>query len=264
MPDINTRKIFMINEPPSEFREHAIIWGDDKVSRLWDYYSKTEPFCDNYFSKAFGKHIIEKSGLDLTARMNILDFGCGPGFVFYYVQRMGLKCKYTGLDFSSRSIKETLKRGAGNENFMGAYLIEKLPSDLLTNSYNAVFLVETIEHLSDEHLNATLNEIYRLLKNGGAVVITTPNEEDLSRSSKFCPECGAIFHEWQHVRSWGINKLIRFMQTKGFELGSAKTLDFGALGIGLVPVTKRIKRMCKSILGWESTNPHMIAVFNKN
>jgi hypothetical protein len=45
------------------YREHILEWMDEKVSRLWDYYARTHPYCDIYFSKVFGDRILKKSGL---------------------------------------------------------------------------------------------------------------------------------------------------------------------------------------------------------
>ena len=35
--------------------EHRIVWDDAKVSRLWNYYSRHRPFCDEYFGKVYGR-----------------------------------------------------------------------------------------------------------------------------------------------------------------------------------------------------------------
>ena len=36
---INFGEIDMMNENNNNYREHNIEWDDEKVSRLWDYYS---------------------------------------------------------------------------------------------------------------------------------------------------------------------------------------------------------------------------------
>jgi hypothetical protein len=35
-----------------------------------------------------------------------------------------------------------------------------------------------------------------------------------------CPECGCVFHKWQHVRSWNKGSIVKF-----FENASFKTLN---------------------------------------
>ena len=67
----------MKNQHP-QFKEHEIEWDDKKNSNLWNYYSNTPPYCDNYFAKVFGKYILKKTGLPLKRNLSILDFGCSP------------------------------------------------------------------------------------------------------------------------------------------------------------------------------------------
>jgi predicted SAM-dependent methyltransferase len=74
-----------------------------------------------------------------------------------------------------------------------------------------VFLIETIEHLTDNYLHGTLKEIHRILKPGGTIVITTPNDEDLEKTHVHCADCGATFHHMQHIRSWNENNLGKLM-----------------------------------------------------
>ncbi len=78
------------------------------------------------------------------------------------------------------------------------------------------FLIEVIEHLKDESIDKTLREIYRVLKNNGHLVLTTPNKEDLELSKVLCPECGCIFHKMQHLHSWDSDRLRNIVCSYGF------------------------------------------------
>jgi len=44
----------MRTEEARVFSEHPIVWDDEKVRRLWDYYSRTPPYRDMYFARLFG------------------------------------------------------------------------------------------------------------------------------------------------------------------------------------------------------------------
>ena len=248
----------------SSFKEHPIEWDDGKVSRLWDYFSRTSPYSEMYFSKVFGHHILRHSGLPLNATLNVLDFGCGPGFIWDHLQKMGSNWQYTGLDFSSDSIYKLVQKATSNDNFKGAHYVRSLPTDLSQFQFDVILLFEVVEHLNDAHLKGTLVEVARLLKPGGVLLISTPNEEDLSKSQKFCAECGAIFHEFQHVRNWSMGGLSTHLRPYGFNLRKAKTLDFTTQDFTIQGVFRKFKRMGRRLLRGDPGVPHMLAVFQNS
>jgi SAM-dependent methyltransferase len=238
--------------------QHAIEWDDTKVSRLWDYYSRTPPYSEIYFSKLFGDQMLRLSGLPPGDALDVLDFGCGPGFIWDHLLHLGAKWRYTALDFSPDSVDKARSRGRGHPQFTGAHHVTQLPADLPAGRYDAVFLFEVVEHLNDAYLEGTIKEAYRLLRPGGVVVISTPNEEDLGESTRFCPECGAIFHEWQHVRTWSVLSLSAYMKTHGLARRHVVTLDFRAR-----TSMSRLIKLARRLLHGKHSEPHMIAVFQK-
>jgi 2-polyprenyl-3-methyl-5-hydroxy-6-metoxy-1,4-benzoquinol methylase len=240
------------------FSEHPINWDSQKVSRLWDYYSRTPRYSESYFSKVFGDLILRRCGLPLHQPLDVLDFGCGPGYIWEHMLKLEVRWHYMALDFSSVSVANVERKAQSHLQFKGAKHITKLPTELPPETFDAVLLIEVVEHLDDEHLGYTLRETARLLRNGGAVVITTPNNEDLATSTKLCPECGAVFHEWQHVRSWSLNSLDDQLTEHGFKRHIALTLDFSARGI--VGQTIRLARVVLR----KPRAPHIIAVYHKS
>ena len=82
--------------------------------------------------------------------------------------------------------------------------------------FDVVIATEVIEHLLDSELEGMLAECRRLLKPGGRVFFTTPNDEDYDASKVMCPEYGSIFHRWQHVRTWNVGTLRAHMERAGF------------------------------------------------
>jgi len=240
------------------FSEHPIEWDDAKVSRLWNYYARTPPFSGIYFSKCFGDSILRLCRLPLQEPLEVLDFGAGPGFMWDHLLALGARWNYTALDFSSDSTNKARERAIGHAQFKGVHQINRLPTSLPAAAFDAVLLVEVLEHLTDEHLNSTLAEAVRLLKRGGVAVITTPNEEDLSQATKFCPECGAVFHEWQHVRSWSVGGMTARLKQHGLELRLAQTLDFTAQGLLAMGI-----RLARRLLLDSKKPPHIIAVYRK-
>lgn len=238
--------------------EHPIEWNDEKISRLWNYYSKTPPYSEIYFSKVFGDKILKASGLPLNEEIQVLDFGCGPGFIWEHMQKLGARWHYTGLDFSPDSLKKVEEKIQGSSYFQGTYHATSLPTTLPELNFDAILLFEVVEHLNDAYLDATLIEASRLLKYHGVLIITTPNDEDLSKSTKFCPDCGSIFHEWQHLRSWSAAALQEKIQQYGFNTVWIKTVNFSQQGF-----LSRVKQVAQQLLRGKKTQPHMIAAFQK-
>jgi SAM-dependent methyltransferase len=235
--------------------EHAIDWNDQKIARLWDYYSRSPIHAEAYFSRVYGEYILRSSGLPLKQPLSVLDFGCGPGFLWEHLVRLDARWSYTGVDFSADSVAAVIVKASGDSRFRGAHYVSKLPTPLPTEQYDAVLLVEVVEHLRDDDLSATLEEAARLLRPGGQLVITTPNAEDLGRVMKFCPECGAVFHEWQHVRSWNKESLSRRLAEHGMRVKLLRVLDFAAYG----KIRWWALGLARRALGCKP--PHLIGVF---
>lgn len=240
------------------FVKHTIDWNDDKISRLWDYYSITPPYSDIYFSKVFGKQLLNKTGLPLHEPISVLDFGCGPGFIWDHLIATDIKWFYSGVDFSKDAVAILSKKAVGHKQFKGVHHVTRLPLDFPPKHFDAILLFEVIEHLNDDYLDETIREVSRLLKHGGIVVVSTPNEENLADATKFCPDCGAIFHEWQHVRSWSVVSLKTCMSKYGFRVVKAQTLDFA-----MTDILHRIFAFSKKLLGIKNRKPHLIVSFQK-
>lgn len=244
-------------------RPHEIEWNDGQVSRLWNYYAQTPPYSDLYFARRFGHLLLAQARLPASVPLEVLDFGCGPGFMWDHIRALGANWQYTGLDFSPDSVAAIDRRAKGQPGFRGATLADDMPTALPANGFDVLLLIEVVEHLRDEHLDGTLNEAARLLKPGGVLVISTPNEEDLALSRKFCPSCGAIFHEWQHVRSWSAATLKDCLARYGFASVHQVTTDFEARGVDMASFIVKARRLARRMLGLPVRQPHLLAVFQK-
>jgi 2-polyprenyl-3-methyl-5-hydroxy-6-metoxy-1,4-benzoquinol methylase len=129
-------------------------------------------------------------------------------------------------DFSESCVDLVAKRFATTPHFKGATLIRSLPSELPGGFFDVVLATEVIEHLLDQELAAMLVECDRVLKPGGRVFFTTPNEEDYDAAKVICPDCGSVFHRWQHVRTWTVASLRTRMEQAGFTTEIAKPVTW--------------------------------------
>jgi ubiquinone/menaquinone biosynthesis methyltransferase len=104
---------------------------------------------------------------------------------------------------------------------------------------------------------AALAEMARVLKPGARLVITTPNDEDLAASTRLCPECGAIFHEWQHVRTWGAASLVAHVGRYPFRPLRVTPHDFFARNLARTA----FNTLRRTVNG--TAKPHLLGVFTR-
>lgn len=192
-----------------------LVWNQEHVARFWEYYSTFRAIEDNYFSKQLGDTVIQfvKRHIPLTG--NILDYGCGPGFLIEKLLKDGHAC--WGLDSVESNVKIIESKFSGNPHFKGALHADTLPTPVPEGMFDTVFLIETIEHVLPDELPLLLKELNRIIRPGGKLIITTPNNENLDASKVICPNCGSIFHLMQHVSSWTTQSLSHRMSEMGFK-----------------------------------------------
>lgn len=107
-----------------------------------------------------------------------LDVGCGKGELVIYLARLGKMA--VGIDYSDAAIKickSTLKHEETPVKRLAQFKVANathLP--FKDESFDAVFLLDTIEHLTKTETEKALNETKRVLKRGGKVVVHTNNK----------------------------------------------------------------------------------------
>ena len=102
----------------------------------------------------------------------VLEFGCGSGYGSHIISN---ECKHiTAVDISEDAISYA-KQNYKNENleFQQIHNIEHSKMNFENNSFDVVISFQVIEHISDSM--AYINELYRVLKNKGIIIIVTPD-----------------------------------------------------------------------------------------
>ncbi|OGG11310.1 hypothetical protein A2Z00_02430 [Candidatus Gottesmanbacteria bacterium RBG_13_45_10] len=103
----------------------------------------------------------------LTNVGKILELGCGEGLLSERIKRESA-CEFYGLDISPSGVRLAKKRGIIAQV---ADLNEDLP--YLDNSFDMILSDQVLEHVfRTDHL---FDEIYRILKPKGTVILITPN-----------------------------------------------------------------------------------------
>ena len=228
-------------------------WTDEYIKKFWDYESN---FKENYFTYQVGSRVVEYLQSYLKGRKNILDFGCGAGYLINHLLEIGLEVY--GLDFSDASIEKVNEKYKENPSFKGAFMMERFIAD--KGKYDSIIATEVIEHLDDDKLNSTMEFIKESLADDGIAIFTTPNDEDLSKSMIYCPEADCIFHRWQHVRSWTEESLYSYM-AQYFGHIEILTTSFGSS----ISSRQKIKNHIKIFLGIyrEEKHNNLMAIVKK-
>lgn len=202
---------------------HDVVWTPEKIAATWDFFSESLAGSDVYFSAHAGRAIANRVDKDLSLRgKRILDFGCGRGDMLQHLFARGIPA--WGLEFSEESARTTAARFDGEPLFQG---VAAGPGQLEDGSFDVVLLVEVIEHLLDDQISQTLEEVRRLLARGGRVVVTCPNSENLAASRVRCPDCGGVFHLWQHLRSLTPASISALFESHGFATEQAVGVFWG-------------------------------------
>jgi len=96
--------------------------------------------------------------------MHILDVGCGNGYLIQNLIKKGIKSDFNGIDVYDNKTSGLFK-------YKKADITNGLPySD---QQFDCVILGEVIEHIPNTDF--LLREIYRVMKNDGNLIISTPN-----------------------------------------------------------------------------------------
>jgi len=188
----------------NDYDPHILEWTDEKVSRFWNFRNNYKPYDDTWFTQQVGDALLNLVNNHAPLKGKVLDYGTGKGFLVKHIIDNYPAVDLYACDFTDGLAQETDEKYKQHKSFRGCTLLTDLPSSYESDFFDLVFLIETIEHLTDNYLHSTLREIYRILKPGGVIVITTPNDEKLEKTFVHCADCGATFHHMQHVRSWNV------------------------------------------------------------
>lgn len=129
----------------------------------------------------------------------ILDIGCALGVFLEEAKKAGREAY--GIDISKDAVDYCKKRGL--------HASQSWPK----TSFDAVTAFEVIEH--EQNPLSMIRRVYKLLKNGGVVVLTTPNYDSIWR--RIMGKWWVGYHHPEHVTFWSPRSLRFLMKKTGFK-----------------------------------------------
>lgn len=226
-------------------------WLPEHVRRFWDYYASRPDLKRTYFSLQMGAgmtRFLKRAGV---LRGDVLDYGCGLGFLSAEMVKAGVQC--WGCDSSVEATRAADRMLQGTPGWRGASSTSDSDAPFRSVRFDLITCIETVEHLPPAAQEKVLSDIFLLLRPGGSLFVTTPNDEDLRFSMLYCPFCDAEFHCMQHVTSFNTDTLSRLLTQAGFSIVFAGAVDFAELKApsapNLLDVSARaVLRSARSIL----------------
>ena len=142
------------------------------------------------------------------AAKKVLDIGAGSGLIEELISKKNIKVY--GNDISSIAVRKL------KERFEGSFKKESLyKMKYLKRSFDAVFLLEVLEHVSPSKTLTVLKKIKEILKKSGSLILSIPTNEGLEKTKKNLSA---------HVRTYTENLIRAELKIAGFRVVKLKTL----------------------------------------
>ena len=186
-----------------------------KQEAIWEYYQNEalESFDGSLARLTFLAKRFKRKDV-------VLNIGIGGGI--FEEAALTREIDVHSLDPSERSIESLRDRFGMGEKAQVGYSQEIPFPDLF---FDGLIMSEILEHLSDEVIDSTLNEVHRVLAPGGCFLGTVPADEDLVEQIVICPNCCNRFHRWGHLQSFDRTR-IRSLLSDQFRVEALSQPDF--------------------------------------
>jgi len=163
-----------------------------------------------------------------AAPATVLDVGCGIGGTSRYLAKRFPDAQVTGITISPeqqrRATELAGERGIANAKFE---LVDALKMTYPDNSFDFVWACESGEHMPDKE--KYVQEMTRVLKPGGRIVIATWCQRDLPAGEEFTPKerqtLDYLYGEWTHPYFISKEEYGRIMQKTG-KLDTVEVADW--------------------------------------
>jgi ubiquinone/menaquinone biosynthesis C-methylase UbiE len=140
----------------------------------------------------------------------VLDIGCAEGYTTNFISEIsefvvGVELNIDYLKIAKSRLKQV--------SFINAS-IEYLP--FRDNCFDAVCVLEVLEHLTNEHQHNGIQEADRVLHSNGLLLISVPYKEHIIQSH--CIHCGKLTPLYGHLHSLDEDKIAALVPSLHFKV----------------------------------------------
>lgn len=211
--------------------------SQDEQDRIWSHYQVQQR--DSFdLSYPRLRYFAERC----SPGSRVLNVGVGNGYLESLLVKRNVDVY--SLDPSAESIGRLRNQLGMGQRAQQGYS-QRMPFD--ADSFDMVIMTEVLEHLPSDTLRATLTEVRRVLKPGGAFAGTVPYREDLAANQVICPHCQREFHRWGHAQRFDSASLRTLFEEHGYSIERmyARAFpDFRRAGVRLL-----LKAFVRYVLG---------------
>lgn len=179
--------------------------------------------------------------LDIKTKETVLDCGCGEGLYLMAMSGIFPDAAINGFDIDTSSMevaKKHLEKANPDREFSNRVNVDFKIGNICDmpyedNYFDKICCSEVLEHVEDDR--KALNELRRILKPGGKLVVTVPNHnypflwDPINKIAetffKTHIKDGFFAGIWNmHLRLYDINEITGLVENAGFEIKDVKAL----------------------------------------
>ena len=240
-------KDYFLTQEPFEImvcEECGLLYTTPKPSdeKLGDYYKSDDYYSHQENKKGFIPRVYETvKSVNLKHKIAIatqgkepgrlLDIGCGVGDFLHFAEQNGWQC--TGAEPSEDASSIAKKRIKAE--IMLPKDLEKLPDE----SFDVITMWHVLEHVSD--LQWQVNQLNRLLKKGGRLVIALPNFR--SYDAQYYKDKWAAYDVPRHLNHFSQDSIAKIFNINGLVNKPTQKLVWDAFYISFMSEKYRQKRL---------------------
>jgi ubiquinone/menaquinone biosynthesis C-methylase UbiE len=147
--------------PPAPLRYR--VWGDPDIGTfLW-----SSEHCRRDIDRE-----LDKLGVEWGSLTNILEFGSGCGRIFISLPQE-VQSKYVGVDTDSEAVSWCVRKYPQAQFQINS---PSPPMDFADNSFDLILAIAVFRHLDEKNQFSWLDELKRVTKPGGLVIISLHGE----------------------------------------------------------------------------------------